>query len=343
MNFRSVAQLSDQILAWSKQLPQDIDLVVGIPRSGLLVANLLAIYRNLPLTDLDGLLSGRVLVTGQSKWGALCAGDATPDAQAVFLRQPRSVLVLDDTVGSGKTLEVARARIADAGLPHRVRYGAVYVAPDREDAVDFYAQVLPFPRIFEWNVLNHSLLSQSCLDIDGVLCFDPPHENNDDGERYRHFLENARPLYRPTAFVGTLVTSRLERYRPETEAWLKRHQIAYGKLVMLDYPNRETRMHLNTYSAHKAQAYRASGAVLFIESEIRQAVEIATLARKPVLCTDTMQMIYPGSLPVLRPVPPAVAPPQSLPRRIAKTVLSDSALGALRSLRNAIRLRAVAR
>ena len=36
MNFRNISQLSDQILDWSKRLPRDIDVVVGIPRSGLL-------------------------------------------------------------------------------------------------------------------------------------------------------------------------------------------------------------------------------------------------------------------------------------------------------------------
>lgn len=287
MNFRSVAQLSDQVLGWSKRLPQDIELIVGVPRSGLLVANLLAVYRNLPLTDVEGLLEGRVLATGKWKRGALDAQGSENGARARFLSEPRNILVVDDSVGSGTTMSETRRRIEAARLPHQIRYGAVYAAPGSEGAVDFHVEALPFPRVFEWNVLNHTILSRCCLDIDGVLCFDPAHADNDDGERYRCFLMSATPLLRPTSHVGTLVTSRLEKYRPETEAWLKSQGITYDRLVMLDYPDRGTRMRLNTYSAHKAQAYRASGAVLFIESEIRQAVEVATMAKAPVCCALT--------------------------------------------------------
>ena len=48
------------------------------------------------------------------------------------------------------------------------------------------------------------------MDIDGVLCADPTPEENDDGEKYRHFLLNAPPLFIPKVTIGTLVTSRLE-------------------------------------------------------------------------------------------------------------------------------------
>ena len=54
MNYRSIAQLAASVSRWSMSLPGDIDLVVGVPRSGLLAANLLALYRNLPFTDLEG-------------------------------------------------------------------------------------------------------------------------------------------------------------------------------------------------------------------------------------------------------------------------------------------------
>ena len=60
-------------------------------------------------------------------------------------------------------------------------------------------------------------------------------------------------------------------------------------------------------AAWKADVYRRTGASLFIESDVRQAVEIATLARKDVLCIDTMQMIRPGTVPTPRPAEPARA------------------------------------
>ena len=332
MNYRSVAQLSDQVLAWSRRLPRDIDVVVGVPRSGLLVANLVAVYRNIPLTDVDGLLEGRTIATGHWKKGALNTVGGGAEAQERFLDQPRNVFVVDDTVGSGTSMARVRERIESAGLPHRVRYGAVYIAPDREDTVDTYAEVLHFPRAFEWNVLhNPAIIHRMALDIDGVLCHDPTGAENDDGDRYREFLRTARPLFKPDYKVGWLVTSRLERYRVETEAWLNEHGIRYGELVMMPYPDRDTRMRMNAYGAHKARVYRESGAILFVESDVRQAVEIAELSRKDVLCIDTMQMVRPGGLPVARPAASLVdRSVPSLPRRVAHRVLPEPAKDAIR-------------
>ena len=45
----------------------------------------------------------------------------------------------------------------------------------------------------------------------------PTKEQNDDGPEYVSFLLNAVPLYLPGSKIGTLVTSRLEKYRVETE------------------------------------------------------------------------------------------------------------------------------
>ncbi len=330
MNFRSIAQLSDQLVAWSRELPHDIDLVVGLPRSGMLVANIFALHRNLPVTDLDGFLAGRTMGAGRTRANPLSdkpvgerAREAVVDIAAErFLDCPRRVLVLDDSIWSGTSLREAKAKIEAARLPHCVRYGAVYVTPETTDLPDHYCEVLHHPRCFEWNVLHHHVLRRACIDLDGVLCVDPQDDQNDDGERYRDFLRTARPLHLPTSFVGHIVTNRLERYRPETERWLADHGIEYGELVMLDYPDGATRRAMRAHGAHKAKVYRDTKATFFIESDVKQAVEIATLAKKEVLCIDTMQMIRPGSLPVARPCLPLVDDlTPSIPRRIVRRVL----------------------
>lgn len=327
MNFRSVAQLSDQVLAWSKRLPPDLDVIVGIPRSGLLVATLLATYRNLPLTDVDGLLEGRCFRTGHVKPNSVNGRGAPDDAHLRVLEQPRRVLVVDDTISTGESFHRVKKRIEAAGLPHRISYGAVYALPDKTDAVDYYQEILHAPRIFEWNLLHHQfILPNACVDMDGVLCHDPPEGDDDDGERYLRFLTGARPLVRPTAEIGWIVTSRLEKYRPQTEAWLAEHGVKYRNLVMLDYPDAASRRSMRIYSANKAHIYRETGAQLFIESNIRQAVEIAALARKDVLCIDTMQLITPGALPVGRPVAHFGDRSEPSPvRKMARRLLSSKA------------------
>lgn len=318
MNFRSIAQLSDHVLRLAHQLPSDIEVVVGLPRSGLLAANILALYLNVPLADLEGFIEGRCLTSGRR-------GNFRPkgyDDEAPFLSRPRKALILDDSIRFGGAMREARQRIEEAGLAHEMAYAAVYISPGTEEMVDHYVEVLGAPRVFEWNVLHHPNLDKCCFDIDGVLCRDPEVDENDDGAKYSAFLQNAQPLLLPSYEIGWIVTSRLERYRSDTERWLAQHGIRYKHLMMLDYPDGATRRQMGTHAAFKAEVYRSTDATLFIESSIRQAQEISRLSRRPVLCTDTMQMLYPDSSPRSRTasLPNWGTAPPPLSRRFIKRV-----------------------
>jgi orotate phosphoribosyltransferase len=99
-------------------------------------------------------------------------------------------LVVDDTVHRGNEIRKVKERINAAGLGQRVVYACVYVAPQSQDKVDYWFELVPPPRVFEWNLMHHSFLEDSCMDIDGVLCRDPSPEENDDGPRYREFVAN---------------------------------------------------------------------------------------------------------------------------------------------------------
>ncbi len=286
MEYRSIAELNELLVEWSYRLPRDIDVVVGVPRSGLMVANLLALHLNLPMTDVDGLVAGRLLRTGARYTGS----------RDVLRERACSVLVVDDSICSGAALREVKAQIRAARLPHRIRYGVVYVAPESVETewVDVVGEIVPMPRVFEWNVLHTPLLSSFCVDIDGVLCHDPTDHENDDGRRYRRFLQCAEPLYIPKYEIGWLVTSRLEKYRTDTEAWLAKHGVRYRNLIMMDYPDMASRRAAKTYASFKADLYIRSEAQLFIESAPHTAKEIADLTSKPVFAMDTRQMVYPG-------------------------------------------------
>ena len=53
LNFITISMFNNTIYKNINKIPKDVDLIVGIPRSGLLVANLLALYLNIKLTDID--------------------------------------------------------------------------------------------------------------------------------------------------------------------------------------------------------------------------------------------------------------------------------------------------
>jgi len=283
VNFRSTTDLNRAVMALSTTLPRDIDLVVAVPRSGLLAGTLLSLHLNLSLTDLEGFLTGRIITSG-ARLGPV--GD----------RKLRKVVVVDDSVNSGRTLAEIRARIDAADLPCEVLYLAIYVTEATKDLVDHYHEVLPTPRVFAWNVLHHDSLARCCVDIDGILCEDPTPEQNDDGPEYARFLTDTRPLYHVTRPMGWLVTSRLEKYRSRTEKWLDRHGLRYGELIMLDLPDKAARAAIpDVHERHKAHAYRATDALLFIESDEFQAAGIAEHSGRPALCLPEQRIYYPES------------------------------------------------
>lgn len=288
MHYRSVADLNDTIMQNFHRLPRDIDLVVGIPRSGMLAATLISLVGNIPMTDLDRFIEGRVLTSGVTKRWAGLDKDTS---------QWRRVLVVDDSIDSGRAMQTARARVAAADLGDvQIMFAAVYGLSDHQDGVDFTFETVPHPRLFQWNILHHGLLERACVDIDGVLCLDPTVEQNDDGVAYQKFLSEAVPLLRITQRIGYLVTSRLEKYRPHTVEWLARTGIQYNHLIMLDLPSAEERRRLGAHGAFKAGFYSNSDAILFIESEKEQARAITRLSGKPVFCVETQHMLQPETL-----------------------------------------------
>ena len=243
---------------------------MGIPRSGLLAASLLALHLNVPMTDVEGLVAGRVLQPGP-RYGAGVTG---------LLDKPTNILVVDDSVLFGRQLQTVKERIGAAGLPHTVRYAALYrsgvrarcrlLLRDRGDP--------PVLRM-EPHAPPPGYLSKTCMDIDGVLCRDPTPAENDDGPEYQRFLQGADRRYLPSAPVRWLVTSRLEKYRRATEDWLAANGVEYGELMMMGYPDMAARRAANAYASFKAEITR-NGRDPFVESSAKLAAEIARLPER---------------------------------------------------------------
>ena len=278
MNYKSICDLSKDIVNNIHRIPHDVDLVVGVPRSGLLVANMIALFLNIQITDVDGLLSDHIISCGNTK---------KPNGKGNILHVSdcKKILVVEDTVYSGTSIKSVKDRIENSHLSCEILFFAAYVSPGKESLVDLYLQVIPSPRVFEWNLFHSSVLEYSCVDIDGVLCADPSEDENDDGEQYRRFLESAAPKIIPSQQIKYIVSSRLEKYRAETEKWLAQHHILYEKLFLLDVTAEERRKK-GLHAVFKSKIYQQSGCALFIESSASQAAYISGNTGKPVYCTE---------------------------------------------------------
>jgi uncharacterized HAD superfamily protein/hypoxanthine phosphoribosyltransferase len=280
LKFRSFKDLNDLIKSNFGKIPKDIDLIVGVPRSGILPATLLSLYCHKPFISLNELLNGYSPLGGERI-----------EKNANTIESIRNVLVVDDSVNSGKALENCKEQLKNIENNYRFIFCSIYATNGSRNLIDIYFEIIDNPRIFEWNLTRSWIYSNSCVDIDGVLCEDPTEEQNDDGERYRDFILNAVPKYLPKVKIKYLVTSRLEKYRKETELWLFNHHIEFEELIMLDLPTKEKRQELNCHGKFKASVYenKKLSSILFIESSEKQAKEISNLTKLPVFCTDNME------------------------------------------------------
>lgn len=275
MEYRSVAHLNADIKDWAVDLPRDIDLIVGVPRSGLLVSNLLALHLNIAMTDVEGLINGDLIQSGDRHTGKQKMSEVD------------KALVVDDVVDSGGTLKEVKREIQSAKPSIKIDYGAPYVSPASTELVDTYAETLSSPQVFEWNIMHHSNLKDWCVDLDGILCRDPTPNEDDDGEQYTAFINSVEPRIIPTKKIGSIVTARLEKYREQTERWLTKHDIEYDELIMRSNPSID-------HAVFKSEIYKNKDSPLFIESGEDQSRKIVKSTKKPVYCPTTNIMYQPG-------------------------------------------------
>ncbi|MFP4560929.1 MAG: phosphoribosyltransferase [Thiohalorhabdus sp.] len=289
MQYKNVSDLSRDLLHSSPRIPRDVDLVVGIPRSGMLAASLLATQRNLPLIDIDGFLGGAAPWFGDTKI-------MPPHLRFGTSWEARRPLVLDDSILSGGSMAKVTERLVASGLRPWCLTAAVYYDPASRYDLDLGLIPLDPPRVFEWNLMHKDLLNQACVDIDGVLCRDPTPEENDDGPRYRTFLERVPAWHVPSQTIGYLVTSRLERYRGITERWLRENGIRFNHLYMMDGHSAEERGHEEHLAHMKGRIYKRLDARLFIESSHQQAVKICRISGKATLSYEKGEILCPDGV-----------------------------------------------
>ena len=272
INYRSVDDLNKLIKSKLHLIP-DVDCVAGVPRSGMLPASLIALYLNKPLISIDQI--------GQPYFNNFTNRITLDHSKPIT-----KCLIVDDSCSSGNAMKRVKQQLQTLSYDIQFIYVAVYVLESSKQYVDFWFEVCPHLRLFEWNIMEHSVLSRACVDLDGVLGEDPSDEQNDDGEKYLRFLRTARPKFIPQHQIGSIVTCRLEKYRKETKEWLQQHGVKYSELYMMNYPDAESRRKDGKYAQYKADIFIETGAELFIESNIYLSEMIYNLTNKPVYCLD---------------------------------------------------------
>ena len=283
MKYITIAELSETIRKNLWKIPHDIDFIVGVPRSGMIAASMIASFLNVPLIDINSYLAGLPPYGGSRLH--------------FFLKShvnSNKVLVVEDTVSTGGSLARAKKRLVDSGKPYEFISLCVYLEGKSFYPPDLYLEdVRKYTNNFtdcvyyEWNLLQHYLIPECLFDIDGVLCVDPPDER--DEEKYIEYIKNATPLFIPRATIGGLITYRLIKNKEITQEWLKNNGITYKELSMFKADSWEERNSMNIPpEVFKGEYYKANPKFkLFVESNDHQAQRIYEISGKPVYCVET--------------------------------------------------------
>ena len=246
------AELIGDAIKLAEQVPPEIDGICGIPRSGMIPASVIAAHLHLPLYTYH---KGQVKNVG--KGSRLNSTDG------------QNLLFVDDTTMMGNTLKKLESV---KGVK-----ASVYVNPHSPRKPDLYTKELEPPHLLEWNLFNSGYCKNMAFDMDGVICHDQP------PKLWGKQVE--RPRYLPRRSAVTIITARLERDRLITESWLKDHGVTVDKLVMFQGTEAD-RLKPRAISEYKAKAFKESGKDWYVESDSRQAHEIAELTGAWVICTE---------------------------------------------------------
>jgi hypothetical protein len=281
-------QLIDDAFALCQYVPEDCAGIVGIPRSGMMVAGALSTCLNLPLYQLTVSKELQEVGSGGRMWDQK--------------RSKGKFFAVDDSVYQGNAMNMSRDMLGDKAI-----YATIYCRPEKRHLVDHYVYELKSPHLFEWNLFNKAMVSGEAddelflggiaFDLDGVLCPDPPMPDADEGpllDEYLFYLENAprTHIFPQNRKIPLIITLRLEKWRSITEGGLSRVGIAYKDIRMcpLDKVSERNGDFVTPEEIiyeHKALPYEQSPCGLMVESDPRQAHIIHQVTFKPVLCPST--------------------------------------------------------
>lgn len=274
------------------KVPRNIDLVLAIPRSGLIPATMISQYLNINTMVVQRFCE--LVEAGKDIKTEFYHGRRPCDDK----REIKNVLVVDDTIYNGSSKLKWKERFnQDCYKDYKFTFLAVY----EEGFSDYFKCDITLKDIkwssylsdlhmclYEWNIFSHgNTMSSFAFDIDGVVCIDPPDERNT--EEYIKYIKNPIPYHIPevTQAKTTFITYRLNKYRPETSEFLGRMGLAGCQLYMNSATSYEERAKVPPY-LYKAQVYGSLEHLkLFIESNDDEAKLIAQISGKPVYCVES--------------------------------------------------------
>lgn len=272
LTFVTVDELVIWTTEWLKSFQDRYDIIVGIPRSGLLVANIIGLKLGIPVTTPELFINGIY-------WKS----NLIPEKE-----EYTKILLIDDSIFSGKSIEDNMRILNQSRKDIIITKAALMVTNESKSLVDLHYKMVPYPRLFEWNLL-HASKGRLASDMDGVICEKCPPGVDNDEELYIKWIKNAKPYLIPAFEIDLIVSNRLEKYRADTEKWLTRHGVRYKELVLWNLQYKQERN--GKYAQHKIEVILLYKPDMVWESSFHESKQIFRVTKIPTLCVDEMMLM----------------------------------------------------
>ena len=293
INYISYNQMFDDIRNNLGRLPR-ADLVLSIPRSGLVPAAVITKFLNVNTMTINKFCD--IVENSEDIQEALHKELVKSDFSVVFqAKEIKNILVVDDTVYSGRQIEKWSERVhGDCFKEFDIIFLTIYKEWNVSGDI-FLVDLFPVTKdsiikssLYEWTIWNRrDLMPYIAFDLDGVFCVDPPDDH--DTEAYENYLQHPIPLYTPVLNKGystNVITYRIEKYRDVTSKFLANRGIECT-LYMVGCDTREERNSTCNPAVYKTAVLKTLNVVLYVESNDWEAQAIHQLWGKPVLCIQT--------------------------------------------------------
>lgn len=262
--FMSMAEYMYITKIWARTIPRKFDLVIGIPRNGMIPAELVGIEHGVPVANVDTFINKtfRIHSTGTRK------------------DKYENILLVDENVGTGRQMQAAKERLLKIDPKLKISTAAPFVTEAQAKNINYYYAINKGTILATELDLIKTPLTVGCLctDMDGVLCEDMPIDIKEEDKE--SFIKNAKPNIIPRYAIETIATGRPEAYRSITEEWLKKNNVIYNKLVMAQADEDGI--------TTKVKVIRKDKPGTFWESDPFQSRMIFLRTGCRVLCTENM-------------------------------------------------------
>lgn len=287
MEYISYQKLIEDIKINFIKVPKDILGVIGVPRSGMLPATIIANQLNVGLCTINEFVEKGAIIF-----------DKNHGNRKLRSVQSKKILVVDDTCYNGTETKKNRAKLSCFNEEYEFVYMCIYLEGNCiVDKPDLYlVNIVDKVKnsgfdicLYEWNLFsNPAIMEKTIFDLDGVLCAEPPDERN--LTDYLHYINNPIPLIVPTLDRITVCTYRLIKYKEETLKFLDNVGLTEKMVYMFNSNTYEERSKTPPY-VYKSYIYnKLSDYKLFVESNDNQAREICKITKKPVYCVETNKL-----------------------------------------------------